>query len=186
MALGGVWVTTAASTHEGIGQLWKPSVRLDDKRALLLRGLSAEIGCPPSEVLRRSLDCYAASRLARPRVSGAQQVARAGASQPSKASRESPKAVPSAVPELCRTVPVKDAPCVPSTSIRSTPSVQARHAELVAQYRHFGCKIWRERNRLFQRLLAAAEVAKANNENPRDAELYTELSRVGQQFGMFN
>jgi hypothetical protein len=177
---------TATSTTGSMKQGCKFSVRLDAKHDALLETLSADIGCTLSEVLRQSLDCYAASRSPRPPAPSRQQVVSAGASQLPIVSRERPIAAPPAPPELCRTVLVKDAPSVPSAPTRPTPTVQARNAELLAQYRHFGCEIWQERNRLFQRLLAAAEVAKANNENPRDAEICAEILRLGQRFGVFN
>ena len=42
----------ATSTHGSIEQQWRLSVRLDDKRALLLRRLSIEAGIVPSDVIR--------------------------------------------------------------------------------------------------------------------------------------
>jgi len=57
---------------------------------------------------------------------------------------------------------------------------------LESQYRAFGEQIWKERRVLFQRTVAAAKIAQANNENPKDAALYAELLKLGQQFGLFN
>jgi hypothetical protein len=54
---------------------------------------------------------------------------------------------------------------------------------LLPGYRAFGSQIWQERRRLFQRLLAAAEIAQENRENPRDAELRYELLRIGYAYG---
>ena len=59
-----------------------------------------------------------------------------------------------------------------------------RVAEIMSQYRAFGAGMWRERDRLLQRLICAAEVCQSNGENPRDAELYGELLALGAKYGV--
>lgn len=63
-------------------------------------------------------------------------------------------------------------------------ALPATLVELLPRYRHFGMEICKERRRLFQNLVAAAEVTREPSDNPRDAELYLELLRVGRKFGL--
>jgi hypothetical protein len=59
----------------------------------------------------------------------------------------------------------------------------AHLAELLPRYQAFGTEIWRERRRLFQSLLAAAEIASRNGQQ-HDTALLAELMRIGGSFGL--
>jgi len=181
MVCGEAVCVTAASTLESIGQRWKPSVRLDDKRASLLRALSAEIGSPPSEVLRRAIDHYAASRSPKPAI----QMAPAGVRHLPIASGESPKVSSAASPAPCLTTSVKAAPSPPSTPTDPTTAVPARIAELITQARGFGSQLRRIRREQFQRAFAASAVAAENAENSEDDEVYIEMLRLGRRYRWF-
>ena len=101
-------------------------------------------------------------------------------------SGESPKAATAASPDPRLTEGVKAAISGQSTQAVGASSFPPSVAELESQYRAFGEQIWKERRVLFQRTVAAAKIAQANNENPKDAALYDELLKLGQQFGLFN
>jgi len=68
----------------------------------------------------------------------------------------------------------------------ATPAYSEKVGELLPQFRALGMALRPERRRLFHRLFAAAEVARENAENPRDAELYAELLRLRQTYGLFS
>lgn len=176
----------ATSTHGSMGQQWRFSVRLDSARAARLKGVSAEVGCAPSEFVRRLLDQYVTSRFPKPAIQRPEiKVATAGLRQLPITTGETPKEASAASPDPRLTATVKSAP-----SARSAPGVEALScppsiAELESQYRAFGAAIWKQRNVLFQRTVVAAKIAQSNNENPKDAELYAELLRLGKQFGLF-
>lgn len=107
---------TATSTHGVVGEQRRPSVRLDCRQTSLLRKLSAEVGCSRSDVLRRSLDHYAASRSPKPTNQRPEmKVATAGPPPATIVSRERPIVVPVASPESCPTTVVKDAIIAQST-----------------------------------------------------------------------
>jgi hypothetical protein len=174
-------------THGRVGQQWRFSVRLDSERAARLKNFSSEVGCAPSELVRRLLDQYVASRSPKPTIQRREMnVVSAGVRPLPTATRETPKAASAACPSLRLTAIVRAAPIAPAASTGRTSSQVPKIDELVAQYRAFGGEIWPERRRLFQRLFAAARVAQENNENPKDFELYTELLRLGQRFALFN
>lgn len=145
------------------------SVRLDAERAALLKKLSVDVGCPPSDVIRRSLEAFAAER-----------------SQEAAVQKHASLATPSTPtcpqPRQTDAVASPRPPAVPAVPLSFPPT----HDELVALYRACGALVWPERRRLFQRVLAAAEVAQEYRENPRDGELYGELLRLGRDFGQFN
>jgi hypothetical protein len=63
MAMGEVSVTTIRGV---LGPQLRLSVRLNCERASLLKRLSSEAGIVPSDLIRRSLDHYAASKSAIP------------------------------------------------------------------------------------------------------------------------
>jgi hypothetical protein len=177
----------ATSTHGSMGQQWRFSVRLDSGRAARLEKVSAEVGCSPSEVLRRSLDCYLASRSPKPAIQRPEmKMAPAGVRPLPITTGESPKEASAASPGPRPTATVKAATSWPSTPTNPTLSLRSKIDEFVRQYRAFGSEIWPERRRLFQRLFAAAYVAQENSENPKDSELYAELLKLGQRFGLFS
>src|SRR5207249_5714979 len=137
---------TATSTLGLAGRHWRFSLRLDPKRASLLRILSAEVGCPPSEVLRRSLDHYAASRSPRPPAPELAEMnaPTAGLSQGPITSGERSKAPSTAASEPGLTSIVRaalDQP-PPTGPVRSFPR---EVLDYVAQYRSFGAEVWPER-----------------------------------------
>jgi hypothetical protein len=169
---------------ESMGQRWRPSVRLDDKRALLLRTLSAEIGCPPSEVLRRAIDHYATSRSSKPIVQRPEmKVATAGARVLPITTGESPKVASAASQDSCLTAVVKAAPSAPSSPKGPTPFLPHGIAELITQARGFGSQLRRIGREQFQRAFAASAVAAESAENPQDVQVYDELLRVGRKYG---
>ena len=177
----------ATSTHGSIGQQWRFSVRLDSGRAARLEKVSAEVGCSPSEVFRRSLDCYLTARSPNPVIQRPEmKVAPAGVRQLPTTTGESPKVASAASPEPRPTAVVKAAPSARSAPGIETSSCPPSVAEMESQYRAFGAQIWKERRVLFQRTVLAAKIAQSNNENPKDAALYAELLRLGRQFGLFN
>jgi hypothetical protein len=178
----------ATATHGSRGQQWRLSVRLDVTRASLLRTLSAEIGCPPSELLRRSLDYYAASRSTRPPAPKRPEInaATTGLRQLPIANGGSPKAASPASPEPRLTTTVRAETTPQPTKAVGASSQHSGVAELENQYRAFGALIWKERRVLFQRTVVAAKVAQANSENSKDAEIYAELLRLGQEYGLFS
>jgi hypothetical protein len=69
----------------------------------------------------------------------------------------------------------------PSRSSREFPSILV---DLLPKYRCFGERLWPERRRLFQALLAAAQVAQENGENPQDLRLRDELVGLGKRYGL--
>jgi hypothetical protein len=69
----------------------------------------------------------------------------------------------------------------PSRPSREFPSALL---DLLPKYRCFGGRLWPERRRLFHALLAAAQVAQENGENPQDLHLRNELVRLGKRFGL--
>jgi hypothetical protein len=178
----------ATSTQGSVGRQWRFSVRLDHGRALFLKRLSDEAGCPPSELVRRLLDQYTASKSPAPAAPKRANlnVATVSLRQLPITNGESPKAASPAIPELRPTAPLKAVTSTQPTQAVEVSSSQPCVAEFVAQYRAFGGEIWSERRRLFQRLLAAAKVAQSNNENPKDAELHRELIALGMKYGLLN
>jgi len=178
----GVVCVAATSTHASVGQQWKLSVRLDDNRASLLKKLSAEVGCSPSGVLRRSLDCYFAARSLKPAIQRPEaKVAPAGVRPLPITTGEGPKAASATSPESCLTTIVKAAPSTPSATV-PTPPLPTRIADLITQARGFGSQLRRIRREQFQRAFAASVVAAESADNPQDSEVYAEMLRLGRTY----
>ena len=161
------------------------TVRLDGRRAALLNRVSNESGCDASEVVRRALDQLASPDSHRngdsPTNGSAQVSGTLGQVNNSATTR--------AIVPVCQRSEASLTTGKASSTIRSSQNVPLsfppKIEELVALYRSFGGEVWKERRRLFQRLFASAEVAQENCENPRDAELYGELARIGKAYGLF-
>jgi hypothetical protein len=167
-------------------QGWRFSVRLNPVRAACLRKLAAQDRCAPSDLLRRALDNYTTARTQGLPVTNRAEVnvATVGLRQlpiASEGIQEEASAAPSD-PRL--TAVVKAAIGTQASLVVGACSCLPGVPELESQYHAFGAQIWRERRMLFRRTVTAAKVAQANNENPRDAELYAELIRIGDVFGL--
>src|SRR5258708_17585131 len=164
------------------------SVRLDCARASLLRKLSSEVGCPPSEVLRRSLDHFAASRS--PRASMPKRaepnVLTVGLRHLPITSIQGPKAASAPCPDPRLTAVVKAATSAPYTPTGPEPSFPPGIAELVTQCRAFGSELRRIRRQQFQRALAASVVAMESAENSQDAQVYMDLLSVGRKYSLLD
>lgn len=161
------------------------TVRLDQVHATLLQDFSREMKIDASGVIRMALDQLRvpAQRIASPdlRVAASPKKVDVLETRPTGDSRQ--------------TVPcASQAPAAAAVRPQPSPigvgahgaSFAVRTAELLSQYRSFGAQIWPERTQLFWRLLAAATIAQANNENPKDAELHRELLQIGQKYGLLN
>jgi hypothetical protein len=173
--------------HTDMEKGWRISVRLDFERAALLRKLSAECGCTPSELLKRSLDHQAVSISQGPPTAKRTDIAapQIGGPRVSTRSRDNPTAARIASSESCPTEVFRAAIGSQSTQAVAAPSFPPNVAALERQYRHFGAQIWKQRRTLFQHAVAATLVAQANNENARDADLLRELLRLGRDYNLF-
>jgi hypothetical protein len=173
----------ATSAHGRMEQQWRVSVRLDSARAVLLKKLSTETGCDPSELIRRSLDHYAASRSPkRTNQRPEMKVPNAALRQVMLAGIQGPKVASAVPPELRLTTIVKVAPSAPSTPTDPTPALPTRIAELVTQARGFGSQLKRIRREQFQRAFVASAVAAESAENPQDSEVYADMLRLGRRY----
>lgn len=161
----------------------KLSVRLDSKRQALLDQRCAENGCARSELVRQALDQFLRSRN--------HQAGNCG--QTEERILPANTRVVCVEGELARRVEGVVPPgTVPRTDAarerlqeRShvTKPIPAALAEHLPRFRGVGAAIWQERRRLFLNVAAAAAVAQENAENPKDADLFEELLRVGREYG---
>jgi hypothetical protein len=157
-------------------------VRLDAKRAALLKRLSQQLGCDTSQVVRLALARLEASPFqetsdSRSEMCSAPAPGLTGQSEKGPLSLLPVPGVGSAGEEVAK-------PIQPPIERASVPEYTTKVAQLLPAYRAFGMRIWEERRGLFHRLCASAEVACEANESSRDAELRNELLRVGHQYGM--
>ena len=158
------------------------TVRLDDRRTALLQRLREQTGCDASEVIRRALDGFRNSP------------------SPGTPKQASPLCnVPSAPPGLLKPLagrpdPLSATTCQPSSTQQAkaqrmsgdrapaVPSRPEKVEELLGHFRAFGMAIRPARRNLFQRLVAAAEVACESSDDPRDTELFAELLQLGNRY----
>jgi Arc/MetJ-type ribon-helix-helix transcriptional regulator len=162
------------------------SVRLGEKQVAQLKLRCKTAGCDVSQLVRRALDAFLSPRDDR---AGTQALGEArshhGATDAERAAAELTRNEESIAPTGA--LPRADVVQVGMRKASQASEIQpfsAVIAELLPRFRCFGGAIWPERRRLFHAVAAASAVAQENRENPRDADLYNELLRVGREYGL--
>ena len=155
--------------------------RLGAEEVAKLQAMRARTGCADTSSLLR----LALSRLEGHPVQPAAQAAPVG--MPATSVGETPQAtkLAAAVPSLSPTASMEPKKAR-ATVLGIDKPLPPELADLLPGLRAHGTEIWRERRKVFQRLVVAAAVAAENGENPRDISLYGELLRVGRSFGLVN
>ena len=154
------------------------TVRLDHERKALLESLCQQIGCDASQIVRQALDRFATSPTP-PTPNPRSTLSTCSGSQDAASDHSDPATATTCQPRS--TEPVRLDGMLASRAAVGPPFSE-RVRELLPYFRACGMAIWPERRNLFQRLVAAAEVACESGEDPRDSRLLMELLRLGNEY----
>lgn len=173
-------------SESSFSQRRRITVRLDVQHAAVLQNVCRRSGLDTSHAIRRALESLAASHPTQRTVSPHSQAAVPPTTSENVAAIRPGNAGATATPMPQGTPPATLGAPKPLIAHSMSATSFSKSAELLSQYRAFGCQIWPERRRLFQRLLAAANVAQQYRENPKDAELYGELLQLARKYNVQN